>query len=861
MRAPFDRLRGRALALGAIVRRAIGGAASRRATKLGLILALSAGAPALIAAVDDPIVADFVVATDPTAGDADDPALWIHPDDPRLSRIIGTDKGAGIFVFDLAGRLVQQLGQGTRVNNVDVRQDVTWGSGTADIVAWNLRAAGKLGVAVVDDSGELTQIAGADSTGNDIQVDSYGFALYRDPRDGVLYVFERPKNGGQIRQYRIEPDGSGGVGVTPVRTLIYGGDTAEGFVADDLYGVLYVAEEACCIHKYLAPPDADPAAIGRFAEGDGIRSDREGLALYGTEGGGGYLLLSSQGNSTVKVYDRLGGNAFVTTIDTRGTLGTDGIDATGAALPGLPQGLLVAHDENDSRFEVFDWRDMIAGGLAGARLEQAPPPEPDPPTHGGGETEPGLLVAFIGDSGFGAGAQQVWRLIRDEGADMVLHQGDLAYAAEDDASARQWRDTWQGILGADFPYFYSIGNHDSDAWDSSYQPFLEETIDLVGADCTPFDSSANAACTYRGLFFVLSGAGERGSEAGNTAFIESALAGNDALWSVCSWHHNQREMQIGGKSSDVGWGPYEACRRLGALVATGHEHSYSRTHTLVGFEDQRVDPDFPERDRLRVAEGATFAFVSGLGGKDVRDQERCLPDGFPYGCNGEWASIYSENQGAQSGALFIRFHVDGDPHKARGYFKNVAGEVVDAFEVVSELSMPEAEPPPDASARDLALVDLKPPRQIRLSDRRPAVRQRVRVALQNRGPETETIPDLAALEALVALEVLSLGSCPAPVLELRSRGQLRLTYEVTFDCANDPARSTRRDPGHSDFEFRAHIALDDDHPEDNACPRSVSPPFEIDPFPNGRIRDKGCGARKADRTRGGPLETDVSRKP
>jgi myo-inositol-hexaphosphate 3-phosphohydrolase len=851
--------------------------------RLGLIVAVCTGAPAPAAAVDDPIVADFVLPTDPTAGSADDPAIWIHPGDSSLSRIIGTDKDAGIFVFDLSGRQVQQLGQGTSVNNVDVRQDVTWGIGTADIVAWNLRAAGKLGVAIVDGSGQLTQIAGAESTGNDIQADSYGFGLYRDPRDGLLYVFERPKDGGEIRQYRVEPNGSGGVSVAPVRTLVYGGDTAEGFVADDLHGLLYVAEEACCVHKYLAQHDADPSPIGRFAEGDGISGDREGVAVYGADDGGGYLLLSSQGNSTVKVYDRLGSNAYVTTIETRGTVGTDGIDATGASLPGLPQGFLVAHDEPDSRFEVFDWRDMIAGGLSGARDGTMPPPEPEPPP-GGGETESELLVAFIGDSGYGADAQEVWRLIRDEGADAVLHQGDLSYGAEDDAAAREWRDTWQGILGADFAYFYSIGNHDSDAWDSSYQPFLEETIQRVGADCTPFDGAENAACTYRGLFFVLSGGGERGSEAGNTAFIESALSGDDAIWSVCSWHHNQREMQVGGKSSDVGWGPYEACKRHGAIVATGHEHSYSRTRTLVSFEAQLVDPSLPGHDRLRVAEGATFAFVSGLGGRSPRDQERCLPDSFPYGCNGEWASIYTENQGAESGALFIRFGVEGDARKARGYFKNVSGEVIDAFEVTSQVSTPGGGPPGgdppgcsgpscDESPRDLALVDIKPPRQVRLSDRKPAVVKRVRVAIQNRGPNTETIPDVETLESLVALEVESLGSCPAPVpqlvpprklergaLQLRSRGKLRLTYNVTFDCANDPARSSRRDPGHSDFRFRASIALEDDHPEDNVCPRTVAPPYEIDPFPNGRIRDRGCGARKPDRTRGGPIETDVSRK-
>jgi hypothetical protein len=56
-----------------------------------------------------------------------------------------------------------------------------------------------------------------------------------------------------------------------------------------------------------------------------------------------------------------------------------------------------------------------------------------------------------------------------------------------------------------------------------------------------------------------------------------------------------------------------------------------------------------------------------------------------------WATQYCSNKfvkngqpqtgGAEYGALFIEFHVDGDPSKARGYFKNIDGEVIDEFTV------------------------------------------------------------------------------------------------------------------------------------------------------------------------------------
>ena len=53
----------------------------------------------------------------------------------------------------------------------------------------------------------------------------------------------------------------------------------------------------------------------------------------------------------------------------------------------------------------------------------------------------------------------------------------------------------------------------------------------------------------------------------------------------------------------------------------------------------------------------------------------------------------------------------------------------------------------------------------------------------------------------------------------------------------------------------------DAHPADDACPRSVTPPFEVDPNPNGKIKDKGCGAKKPDETFGGPVVVDVTVRP
>jgi hypothetical protein len=241
-------------------------------------------------------------------------------------------------------------------------------------------------------------------------------------------------------------------------------------------------------------------------------------------------------------------------------------------------------------------------------------------------TTQNLKVAFIGDQGSGSNADAVLQLIKNEGAHMVLHQGDFDYSDNPDA----WDQKITNNLGANFPYFASIGNHDDSSWTGTngYQAKLQARLSRIsGASCSG-DLGVNSACHYQGLFFILSGAGTMGS--GHDVYIRDQLAQDNSIWSICSWHKNQRKMQVGGKSSDVGWLPYEECRLGGAIIATAHEHSYARTKTLSNIQTQTVDTSCPDSAGtpdvdVCVSKGATFVFHSGLGGNSIRDQERCLP--------------------------------------------------------------------------------------------------------------------------------------------------------------------------------------------------------------------------------------------
>ncbi len=285
--------------------------------------------------------------------------------------------------------------------------------------------------------------------------------------------------------------------------------------------------------------------------------------------------------------------------------------------------------------------------------------------------EPDLKVAFIGDQGHGWGAKAVLELIEAENADMILHQGDFDYGDDPDRFDRLITEA----LGADFPYFASLGNHDVAEW-QGYQAKLQARLQRIkGAQCEG-DLGLKSACTFKGLFFILSAVGlkEMGSPAEHADYIKEELAASRSIWRICSWHKTQRALQVGPKEDETGWKVYEACREEGAIIATGHSHSYSRTHLISEFKDE---PEVASRANiLEIEKGKTIAFVSGLGGRSIGRQH----------LDGDWwASVYTRNQEAKFGALFCTFAPGGETNRARCYFKAVNGEVPDRFELISKL--------------------------------------------------------------------------------------------------------------------------------------------------------------------------------
>jgi len=301
------------------------------------------------------------------------------------------------------------------------------------------------------------------------------------------------------------------------------------------------------------------------------------------------------------------------------------------------------------------------------------------------ETTPAnLKIAFIGDQALGPNSVAVLNLIKAEGAEAVLHSGDLDYA--DNPAA--WDAQINSVMGTDFPYFVAIGNHDELAWrgSSGYQQYLTNRFNRLGISWSG-DLGVQSSFHYKGLFFVITAPGiGNGFDSGNSdTYIRDQLVSDLSVWSICSWHKDMKLMQVGLKGDETGWAVYEEARKGGAVMATAHEHSYSRTHLLSSMINQTIAST---ANTLTLTKGNSFAFVSGLGGHSVR----------PQSLSGAWwASIsastcLSGDQVCQPngnlGALFATFNVNGQPNKAVFYFKDISGRVVDSFTVVSNVELP-----------------------------------------------------------------------------------------------------------------------------------------------------------------------------
>jgi len=547
----------------------------------------------------------------PHAGDAaDDPAIWVHPSDPSLSTIIGADKDGGLAVYDLSGRELQYLAVG-EVNNVDLRDGFPLSGGEVALVAASHRTRNSIAVfRVAPDTRRLVNAAARTITTG---VQPYGFCLYHSRVTGRFYAFVTSDQG-DVEQWELFDDGAGRVDGRRVRSLSVGSD-AEGCVADDELGHLYVAEEAVGVWKYSAEPSAGPgrSLVDRTGPGGRLAADVEGLAIAATGAGQGYLIASSQGSDRFVMYRREGSNPYVQTFALVSSGGvdevtdTDGIEVATAPLgSAFPRGVFVAQDDqNDSgnqNFKLTPWERILAAARQPASTPAATNTlSPVPAQTATSTSRPTLTptatpsatatpspvepqtarFAVIGDYGeAGPAAESVAALVQSWDPDFIITTGDNNYpdgeAGTIDDNIGQYYHAYiypyQGNYGAGANtnlFFPSLGNHD---W---HTPGAEPYLDYF-----TLPGNERYYAFHWGpvtLFAVDSDSGEPdGNRSGSAQanWLQQALAASVTCWDLVYLHHPPYSSgAVHGSHPRLQW-PY---REWGAdAVLAGHDHTYER---------------------------------------------------------------------------------------------------------------------------------------------------------------------------------------------------------------------------------------------------------------------------------------------
>lgn len=295
-----------------------------------------------------------VFITDTLPHDTDDPAIWIHPEDPGKSLVLGTDKekNGGVYAFNLQGQIVHKISPVQRPNNVDVEYGLSLGDSLVDIAVFTERLEEKIRVVSLPDmkyidNGGIPVFQQEPS--EDFRA-PMGIALYKNAEGRISAFVSRkdgPTDGTYVWQYILE-ERDGFVTGQLVRKLgsFSGKGEIEALVVDDQKGFIFYSDEAFGIRKYHAHADSTADELLTFGHTE-FKEDREGLALA-TRNGKSFLIVSDQQDHSFEIFSgredngehRSLGNVRLSTIE------TDGCEVYSDSLsPDFPEGLFVAMSE------------------------------------------------------------------------------------------------------------------------------------------------------------------------------------------------------------------------------------------------------------------------------------------------------------------------------------------------------------------------------------------------------------------------------------------------------------------------------------------------------------------------------------
>ncbi|MDM8564056.1 phytase [Candidatus Halobeggiatoa sp. HSG11] len=306
---------------------------------------------------------------------ADDPAIWVHPQDPAQSIIIGTQKQGGLMVYDLTGKQLQYLPDG-KMNNVDLRYNFLLGEEKISIVTASNRTNNSIAIYKVNPDTRMLENVADRAIVTGFKSSIYGLCMYHNKSSNRYYVFLNDKDGA-VEQWELYDNG-GLVNAALIRHFSVSSQV-EGCVVDDVLGHFYLGEELVGIWKFDANPTADSKGhlIDTADKNGNITPEVEGLAIYYLSEQEGYLIASNQGDNTFTVYNRAGNNEYLGRFYVAADYGlgidevddTDGLDVINIPLgEAFPYGVFVAQDginampQENQNFKLIPW-ERIADAL------------------------------------------------------------------------------------------------------------------------------------------------------------------------------------------------------------------------------------------------------------------------------------------------------------------------------------------------------------------------------------------------------------------------------------------------------------------------------------------------------------------
>ena len=228
--------------------------------------------------------------------DADDPAIWVHPDQRDASLVIGTLKEGGMDVYNLNGEQIQYIAPSfpsgvqsgeklnpPRYNNVDIVYHFYRPQGMVDIAVVSDRGSDQIRIFAIDKNYKgastppLTEITAPNQPlifSKDIgevqlKKTAYGLATARPFKKGPVFTFVSRNNSTEIAQLILYPTLNGLISYRKINTYLLpetfrlpnkstwtpctdeDGDKPhiEGMVFDQKSGHLFLAQEDVGIWK------------------------------------------------------------------------------------------------------------------------------------------------------------------------------------------------------------------------------------------------------------------------------------------------------------------------------------------------------------------------------------------------------------------------------------------------------------------------------------------------------------------------------------------------------------------------------------------------------------------------------------